>query len=76
MDDFQPVALILLDINMPIMTGLEAIKVIKKLFEETDTELTAKNVSGRPQGKLIRPVLLFFSQYNRQRMKMFMIEEE
>ena len=29
-----PVSLLLLDINMPIMTGLEAIKIIKAQFED------------------------------------------
>ena len=30
----QPVSLILLDINMPIMTGIEAITIIKQKYEE------------------------------------------
>ena len=40
----QPVSLILLDINMPIMTGIEAITIIKQKYEEA-------NISGQNQNK-------------------------
>ena len=56
----QPVALVLLDINMPIMTGLEAVKSIKGLFDRCNEELEAE---GR--NSLIRPVIMYFTQYNR-----------
>ena len=35
---YQPVTLVLLDINMPIMTGLEAIKIIKQQFLDFNSQ--------------------------------------
>ena len=35
----QPVALLLLDINMPVMSGIEAISIIKKKFAQINEEM-------------------------------------
>ena len=41
----QPIALLLLDINMPIMTGIEAISIIKKKFRQANNALASRGRS-------------------------------
>ena len=60
-----------MDINMPIMTGLEAVKLIKQKYEELNEFLVKQE---RPQ--LVRPALLYYSQYNRKNMEMFIANDE
>ena len=57
-------ALVLLDINMPILDGLETSKLIKKRFSAYD------------EAKLIRPMICYLSQLNCKTMTNFMSEEE
>ena len=38
----QPISLVLIDFNMPIMSGFEAITAIKKKFEEFNEERARK----------------------------------
>ena len=56
---------------MPIMTGIEAIKIIKKLFSDYNSD----QMSGK-RAFLVRPVIIYFSQYNKHQMKNFITEEE
>ena len=57
------VALLLIDINMPIMTGMQAVKIIRQKYEEL-------NRIQREQGKeqVARPAILYFTQYTREQM--------
>ena len=50
-----------MDINMSIMTGLEAIKIIKKKYAEANQRALNQEHRRTP---IIRPVIIFFSQYN------------
>ena len=68
----QPVALLLLDINMPVMTGIEALSIIKKKFKETNKELISK---GRTE-LIVRPVICFFSQQDKTTINMFLHKHE
>ena len=65
---FQPVSLLILDINMPIITGLQAAAKIKELYENV----------GRDKGgsKIIRPLIVFLSQLDYGRMLAFTYENE
>ena len=59
----QPITLLLIDINMPIMTGMEAVEHIKQKYERL-------NQSRREQGKeeVARPAMFYYSQYSRKQM--------
>ena len=46
-----------MDINMPIMDGLTALKLIKQKFDEANQNLI---LDGK-QGMILRPVIMFFS---------------
>ena len=56
-DDIQPVSLLLLDINMPIMHGLECSKKVKQMYIEANQERLQKN-----QPPLISPLTCFMTQ--------------
>ena len=57
-------ALILLDINMPILNGLETLKLIKSRFE------------AREEQRLMRPMICYLSQLNYKPMSSFICQEE
>ena len=46
----QPIKLILLDINMPILDGLETLKMVKQLFEKYEDK------------QIQRPMISYLSQ--------------
>ena len=69
----QPVSLIFLDINMPIMTGLEAIKLIKQKYEEANLRVQSEKEDG---WQIVRPVIFFFSQFDRKGFSSFISSEE
>ena len=54
----------LLDINMPILNGLETLKKIKELFETNDEK------------KLMRPMICYLSQFDYANMKNFILPDE
>ena len=53
------------------MTGIEAIKIIKKLFSDYNSD----QMSGK-RAFLVRPVIIFFSQYNKRQMSNFITQEQ
>ena len=57
----QAVTLLLVDINMPIMTGMEAVRIIRQRYESF-------NQSRREQGKeeVARPAMFYYSQCSRK----------
>ena len=54
------------------MTGLEAIKIIKQMFEQFNNQEEVRNA----EIKVVRPVIFFFSQYNKRSMNFFIKEDE
>ena len=77
MTPFQPVALLLLDINMPILGGMEALKIIKSKYQRMNSALDLGD-TGRQDGNplLLRPVICYLSQYSQGTMMQFLTEEE
>ena len=53
------------------MTGIQAVKLIKQRYKELNEVLAQLR---RPQ--LVRPALLYFSQYNKETMEQFIAEDE
>ena len=51
---FQPVSLLLLDINMPIVNGMQTAEQIRKLYGEAQAN-TVDNAN------LVRPLIVFLS---------------
>ena len=72
----QPVVLLLIDINMPILNGMETVPKIKKLFTEFNNFMReGPSVSGR-KNLVVRPPILYFSQFDRKTMYNFISKEE
>ena len=61
-------ALLLLDINMPVMGGHETLIEVKKMFKEFNQSNRAK--------KLLRPMICYLSQADFKVMNQFMTAEE
>ena len=55
----QPVALLLVDINVPIVSGLELTKYIKKKFDQLNNGST---LGGMNSAKILRPLIVYVSQ--------------
>ena len=68
----QPVSLIILDINMPIMDGMETAKRIKQLYDEYN-EMLAK--ASHCKHGLVRPFLCHLTQFDKT-FKTFIKPEE
>ena len=60
----QPVALVLLDISMPILNGLDTLKQIKTKYGKFD------------ETRLIRPLICYLSQLSYSPMNNFIAEDE
>ena len=58
---YQPISLLMLDINMPIMTGMEVCKAVKQFYSK-------HNATADVDKKVLRPVICYLSQYNRVEM--------
>ena len=69
-ESILPVSLLLLDINMPIVDGLECAKSIMELYKE-------KNLQDNGNGKtVLRPFLIFMTQTPFSIMKNFIQQDE
>ena len=67
----QPVSLLVLDINMPIITGLELCAKVKELYIEKQVEINRvaclfKDRAG--EIKLIRPLIIYSSSLDYTKM--------
>ena len=84
----QPVSLLLLDINMPILTGLDVVAHVKEKFEQINQRnpllhdeeekqintFTAERSSNK--AKILRPFICYLSQLEFKVMRTFIKEEE
>ena len=52
--------MLLIDINMPIMTGLEAVKIIRQKYERLN-----KIRSEQAKEQVARPAMFYYSEYCR-----------
>ena len=70
----QPVALLLLDINMPIFSGFEVCKKVKELYEK----FNSTDADGRRhhETELLRPMICYLSQHDRNSMELFIEDDE
>ena len=55
--------MLLIDINMPIITGIEAVKIVKQKYERLNE---VRSEQGKEQ--VVRPAILYYSQYSRKQM--------
>ena len=67
---FQPVTLLLLDIDMPIMDGAETVQIIKEKFVQFNLTLNNKRLLNKKDATttlsadetVLRPIICFLSQ--------------
>ena len=74
----HPVTLLLLDINMPILTGIEALVLIKnkyRIINEQYNQIKGNKV-GLDEVAVIRPLICYYSQYDRDTMPIAMTDDE
>ena len=68
----QPVSLLMLDINMPILNGLETLKIVKEKFEKINEKLNRRiaidmpsdedaPLPDPPRMKVLRPMICYLS---------------
>lgn len=74
----QPVTLLLLDINMPIIHGIEALRLIKEKFNTYNYRFnrSQNQLIDGPQLRILRPMICYFSQHERSPMDNFIGEDE
>ena len=61
--------LLLLDINMPILTGIEVMQKVEKLFESINTEHNKDILHGGDTQVVLRPMICYYSQHERYTMQ-------
>ena len=76
----QPVALLILDICMPILDGMETVKRVKEKFRQFNEEICKKLVLKLPSASkknqiVIRPLIIHLSQFD-DNFQSFIKEEE
>ena len=74
----QPVLLVILDINMPIMDGLEAAKLLKEKYEDFNKRVAEVNDLVIPkEGRrlFVRPMIVHLTQFDNY-FQQFIKEEE
>ena len=75
----QPLTLLLLDINMPIMTGFDIVPLIKKRFRDVNTKRSTLYHEGKLRKEptlILRPTICYLSQYEQSVMKCYIQDEE
>ena len=70
-DEIQPVSLLLLDINMPIMHGLECSEKINQMYKEQNQERLKQN-----KPPLVSPLTCFMTQTPYYMLKSLIKQEE
>ena len=73
----QPVSLLLLDINMPLLDGFETLKAVKGLFDQLNERLRKEQQhEEKADIFVLRPTICFFSQFTRDKFIHFFTEDE
>ena len=73
----QPVTLLLLDIQMPIMNGIQTMKLVKEKFARFNEELKLKQMTGKSLDDVVlRPLICYLSHYDKESMLAQMTVEE
>ena len=84
----QPVALLLLDINMPILNGFETLKRVKEMFKLHNTRLNEERsrsigdeeplrmINTEEHTHILRPLIIFVSQLDRNQFTHFFVDDE
>ena len=70
----QPVTLLLLDVNMPILTGMEAMKMIRDKYKQINEKYRAIHDTDRKV--VIEPLMCYYSQCSRDMIDTFTTEDE
>ena len=65
----QPVSLLLLDINMPILTGIEVMQKVEAMFQKMNAEYQNDVLHGGNTKVVLRPMICYYSQHDRYTMK-------
>ena len=58
----QPVSLLILDINMPILNGFETKKTIEELFVKFNNRMSAE----QPDTTVLRPLICYLSAFDQK----------
>ena len=58
----QPITLLILDMQMPLMNGFETLKFVKEAYAKHNLLLMSRQLVNRPQRlHVVRPMICFFS---------------
>ena len=76
----QPVSLLILDVNMPILGGFETLKLVKQMFDthnefNQNSRPSTESVAGQSK-HVMRPLMCFFTQLDRNQFVHFFNDDE
>ena len=71
----QPVALLFLDINMPILNGLKTVKLVKERYK-TLNEKIAKKKGDKVSTYVLRPLICHLTSFEEEFKQLITLEEE
>ena len=69
----QPVALLILDVNLPVITGLEVCSKVKEIYTRKQKELNEKSTDPI---QLHRPLIIFYSSLDYNGIEKFCFDHE
>ena len=69
----QPVALLILDVNLPVITGLDVCSKVKEIYTRKQKELNDKSIDPI---QLHRPLIIFYSSLDYKNMEMLCYDHE